>query len=63
MPEILKYISYLTPPTVPIESLRAVLYKGWGITEYAVFKGLLTSLGFSIFYTSLSILMIKFEKK
>lgn len=63
MPTILKYISYFTPPTVPIESLRAVLYKGWGIQQFVVFKGLLTSIGFSLVFTSLSMLTIKFEKK
>lgn len=63
MPLILKYFSYFVPPTMSVESLRAVMYRGWGITEFAVYKGILTSVVFTIFYTTLSMFLIKFEKK
>lgn len=63
MPVYLRYFSYALPPTVPTESLNNIVFRGWGISNFAVYKGLLVSSGYVCVLTILSILGLKFEKK
>ncbi len=50
MPIGLRYISYILPSTLPIESLRCILLRGWGITYHQVLIGfVVTILWFTFF--------------
>lgn len=63
MPTYLRYFAYITPATYSVESLNNIVFKGWSISHFEVYKGFLTSSGFTLFFTILSILCIKYEKK
>ncbi|XP_076175367.1 ABC transporter G family member 23 [Ptiloglossa arizonensis] len=59
---ILKYISYVLPLTKSTESMRAMLARGWSISNPTVYNGFIaTFIWISIFLT-IAILMIKFKK-
>lgn len=63
MPIYLKYISYALPPTIPIESLDNIVFRGWDISNFNVYKGYLTAGGYFCLFTVLSAIGLKFEKK
>ncbi|MCS7107438.1 MAG: ABC transporter permease [Acidilobaceae archaeon] len=41
IPELVRPLSYLVPPTYAIEAIRAIVIKGWGITEIGRELGIL----------------------
>ncbi|KAG7190247.1 hypothetical protein KM043_006366 [Ampulex compressa] len=62
MHKVLKYISFVLPLTKSTESMRAMLARGWAITNPTVYYGFIaTFIWISIFMT-LAILLIKFKK-
>ncbi|KAM7294254.1 hypothetical protein ISCGN_023771 [Ixodes scapularis] len=43
MPYYMRYLSYGLPQTIPTESLRCILSRGWGITHTEVWLGFVVS--------------------
>ncbi|KAK6632857.1 hypothetical protein RUM43_012596 [Polyplax serrata] len=62
MPNLLRYLSYFVPTTLPIESMSSIIHRGWGIAKFQVFKGFLASFGFIVFFTLASIIILRHEK-
>lgn len=62
-PTLLQHISYALPATLPIESLNCVIFRGWGISNFHVYKGFLSSAGYFLLFTVLNVIGLKFEKK
>ncbi|XP_075526822.1 ABC transporter G family member 20-like [Dermacentor variabilis] len=50
IPKVIRYFSYLMPLTLPADSLRSVMSKGWGLTHPNVLMGLLVNTGWTIFF-------------
>ncbi|XP_070397544.1 ABC transporter G family member 20-like [Dermacentor albipictus] len=50
IPKVVRYFSYLMPLTLPADSLRSVMSKGWGLTHPNVLMGLLVNTGWTIFF-------------
>ncbi|CAK9808492.1 ABC transporter G family member 23 [Anthophora quadrimaculata] len=59
---ILRYISYVLPLTKSTESMRAILARGWSITNPTVYNGFISTLVWISVFMTLSILLIKFKK-
>ncbi|XP_012268865.1 ABC transporter G family member 23 [Athalia rosae] len=62
MHPILRCISFVLPLTKSTESIRAILGKGWSITESAVYQGFISTFLWIIVFLTISILLIKFKK-
>ncbi|XP_017765789.1 PREDICTED: ABC transporter G family member 20-like [Eufriesea mexicana] len=62
MHEILKYISYILPLTKSTESMRAMLARGWSISNPTVYNGFISTLIWISIFQTLAILLIKFKK-
>ncbi|XP_044755161.1 ABC transporter G family member 23-like [Coccinella septempunctata] len=58
-PEVLQWISRVTPFTIPTESFRNVLKKGWDLTNYGVLKGLGVEVAWIAVLTVFSIYFLK----
>lgn len=50
MPKFVRYIAYGLPQTFPTESLRCIMYRGWGIDKDEVWIGFAVSIGWSVFF-------------
>ncbi|XP_022701989.1 ABC transporter G family member 20-like isoform X5 [Varroa jacobsoni] len=50
MPRLVRYIAYGLPQTIPTESLRCIMYRGWGIDRDEVWIGYIVSLAWTIFF-------------
>nr|XP_054924724.1 uncharacterized protein LOC126527463 [Dermacentor andersoni] len=50
IPKVIRYFSYLMPLTLPADSLRSVMSKGWGLTHPNVLMGLLVNTSWTIFF-------------
>ncbi|XP_017796299.1 PREDICTED: ABC transporter G family member 23 [Habropoda laboriosa] len=59
---ILRYISYLLPLTKSTESMRAILARGWSISNPTVYNGFISTLIWISVFMTLSILLLKFKK-
>ncbi|XP_054005275.1 ABC transporter G family member 23-like [Hylaeus anthracinus] len=59
---ILKYISYVLPLTKSTESMRAMLARGWSISNPTVYNGFIATFIWIFVFMTLSILLIKFKK-
>ncbi|XP_046614540.1 ABC transporter G family member 20 isoform X1 [Neodiprion virginianus] len=62
MNPVLRYISFILPLTKSTESIRAMLGKGWPISQPAVYDGFISTFLWIIIFLTLSILLIKFKK-
>ncbi|XP_046742307.1 ABC transporter G family member 20 [Diprion similis] len=62
MNPVLRYISFILPLTKSTESIRAMLGKGWSISQPAVYDGFIATFLWIIIFLTLSILLIKFKK-
>ena len=54
LPLSLQYIGYLLPGTLPGDSLRAILLKGWGMGHYVVWIGFVSAVAWIIIYWTLT---------
>lgn len=45
MPHWIRPLSYAQPQTIPTESLRNILSRGWGITDIGVLSGFVVTIG------------------
>lgn len=59
MPNLLRWISYILPTTLPSLSLRGILYKGLSISDSEVYIGFLVSLAWIAFYLIVTILSVR----
>ncbi|KAF5273873.1 hypothetical protein FQA39_LY00988 [Lamprigera yunnana] len=59
----LKFVAFCFPITLPIESLRNILQKGWSFNQHTVLIGYIILLGWALIYIGFSIIIIKFKKK
>jgi ABC-type multidrug transport system permease subunit len=59
---ILKYISFVLPLTFSTESLRAILARGWEISEPVVFHGFIATGVWIVVFLASSLLILRFRK-
>ena len=50
MPGFIRYMAYGLPQTIATESLRCIMYRGWGIERYEVWLGFVVSIFWSCFF-------------
>nr|CAH0102200.1 unnamed protein product [Daphnia galeata] len=62
MPFYLRTISYSMPMTYPIESLRCIFSKGWGVNEFDVYAGIVISTIWIFGLIILCLIVTRFRK-
>ncbi|RWS22511.1 abc transporter-like protein, partial [Leptotrombidium deliense] len=62
MPYWIRWFSYVQPQTLPTESLRHVLSRGWGFEEPGVFIGFFVTIGWMAFFLVVAAVVFKFNK-
>lgn len=62
MPYWIRWFSYIQPQTLPTETLRHVLSRGWGITEYGVYIGFIVTVGWMAFFFVAAALIFRINK-
>jgi len=62
MPSIIAKIALAIPGTQPAESIRSILLRGWGLTNFSVYMGFISPFIFMIFYTVMTVVMLKVRK-
>jgi ABC-type multidrug transport system permease subunit len=61
MPYAFRMISYyLNPLTIPIEALRSVMLRGWGLNNIDVIIGYIVSIGYTLIFSVMNFVL--FEK-
>lgn len=55
----LRYFSYMMPQTLPMESFRHILIRGFGLSRSAVWNGYVISVGWIIFFLILAIVIFR----
>lgn len=59
MPDGMRYFAYCLPQTLPIESLRYILSRGWDITYPEVATGFAVTIGWTSFFLICAVLIFK----
>ncbi|KAM4729869.1 ABC transporter G family member 23 isoform 1-T1 [Anableps anableps] len=59
IPYPLRYLSLALPQTYASESLRCIMYRGWGISEMMVWRGFAVTLGWNTFFLILATVILK----
>lgn len=59
MPDVMRYIAYCLPQTLPIESLRYILSRGWDITYTEVATGFAVTIAWTSFFLFLAVVIFK----
>lgn len=62
MPRWLRWVSYAQPQTLPTETLRNILSRGWGIGETGVYTGFLVTIGWLIVFLLAAGLFMRYTK-
>jgi len=62
MPVYVRYFSYLLPQTIPIESMRYILSRGWGIEYFEVFLGFLVTSVWITFFLIMAVVIFRIRK-
>ncbi|XP_064485038.1 ABC transporter G family member 20-like isoform X3 [Ornithodoros turicata] len=62
MPYYMRYISYGLPQTIPTESLRCILSRGWGIEHTVVWLGFVVSAAWCIVFLICSAIAFRLRK-
>ncbi|KAI1295551.1 ABC transporter G family member 20 [Halotydeus destructor] len=62
MPYWIRWFSYIQPQTLPTESLRHVLSRGWGITEYGVWIGFVVTSAWMAFFLIAAAIIFRINK-
>lgn len=62
MPRWMRWISYAQPQTLPTETLRNILSRGWGISETGVYVGFLVTIAWLIVFLSAAGLFMRYTK-
>lgn len=59
MPDAMRYFAYCLPQTLPIESLRYILSRGWDITYPEVATGFAVTVAWTSFFLLLAVIIFK----
>ncbi|XP_047207951.1 ABC transporter G family member 23 isoform X1 [Girardinichthys multiradiatus] len=59
IPYPLRYLSLALPQTYASESLRCIMYRGWGMSEMMVWRGFAFTLGWNTFFLILATVILK----
>lgn len=59
MPDAMRYFSYCLPQTLPIESLRYILSRGWDVTYPEVATGFAVTIGWTVFFLIAAVVIFK----
>lgn len=59
MPLRLRSIAYKLPQAIATESLRCIMYRGWGVKEYEVRLGFFLTIGWAAFFLMLAIILFR----
>lgn len=59
IPFPLRYISMALPQTFAAESLRCIMYRGWGLSQMLVWRGFAVTLGWNTFFIILATVILK----
>lgn len=62
MPRWLRWLSYAQPQTLPTETLRNILSRGWGIGETGVYVGFLVTIGWLVVFLLAAGLCMRYSK-
>lgn len=62
MPRWLRWFSYAQPQTLPTETLRNILSRGWGIGESGVYLGFAVTIGWLIVFLLAAGLLMRYTK-
>ena len=62
MATILRYIAYVMPATMPTQSLRFMIIRGWSIDHWQVYLGFVAVLAWIVLFLSMSTMVIRFNK-
>lgn len=62
MHAVLKWISFVLPLTKSTESMRAMLARGWSISNPTVYNGFISTFIWICIFMTLSLLLLKFKK-
>lgn len=62
MPYWIRWFSYVQPQTLPTETLRHVLSRGWGFEETGVWLGFLVTFAWLFIYTIAAAIILKIKK-
>jgi huntingtin len=62
MPNFMRYISYVLPQTIPIESMRYILSRGWGPEHIEVAAGFAITLAWTAFFLTAAVLIFRYKK-
>ncbi|XP_072292626.1 ABC transporter G family member 20 isoform X2 [Eucyclogobius newberryi] len=59
IPYPLRYVSMALPQTFAAESLRCIMYRGWGLSKMLVWRGFAVTLGWNTFFLILATVILK----
>uniref|UniRef100_H2TXW4 ABC transporter G family member 20-like n=1 Tax=Takifugu rubripes TaxID=31033 RepID=H2TXW4_TAKRU len=59
IPYPLRYISLALPQTYASEALRCIMYRGWGLSHFMVWRGFAVTLGWNTFFLILATVILK----
>uniref|UniRef100_A0A8C5HRI7 ABC transporter G family member 23-like n=3 Tax=Gouania willdenowi TaxID=441366 RepID=A0A8C5HRI7_GOUWI len=59
IPYPLRYLSLALPQTYASESLRCIMYRGWGLSRMMVWRGFAVTLGWNTFFLILATVILK----
>lgn len=59
MPDAMRYFAYCLPQTLPIESLRYILSRGWDVTYTEVSTGFAVTIGWTTFFLIAAVIIFK----
>lgn len=62
MPDFMRYFSYVLPQTIPIESMRYILSRGWDPSYPEVAAGFGITIAWTTFFLISAVLIFRFKK-
>jgi ABC-type multidrug transport system permease subunit len=62
MPTFMRYVSYILPQTIPIESMRYILSRGWDPSYPEVAAGFGITIGWTIFFLIFAVVVFQYKK-
>ncbi|KAK5650287.1 hypothetical protein RI129_001316 [Pyrocoelia pectoralis] len=58
----LRMVTVILPLTSPVESLRSIMQRGWGLFEPTVYNGCITISAWTLLFIIISVVVLKFKK-
>ncbi|RWS05622.1 ABC transporter G family member 20-like protein [Dinothrombium tinctorium] len=62
MPVFMRYFSYCLPQTLPIEAMRFILSRGWGMEYIEVTTGFVVTIAWTVFFLTSAVIIFKVKK-